>query len=231
MNNHLTTIFTDGRKTTYKKGSSILSAHKTRDNVFYIQSGWVKVAQYHNTSAEKILTTLHTGNIFPFEWSHTDVSSVSFVSLEDTKILSLPLNTFKQKVMSNPEFVDSIMNTMTMQNQALINEITNLQYHTAREKIVLRLLSLAQDFGHVKENSVQINKSITNEYMSKSTSMSRETTSREMSRLIRERLIRHSPKGITIVDVGLLYDVLSKRGYNTCNLPRSTFTKQSVKLT
>jgi CRP/FNR family cyclic AMP-dependent transcriptional regulator len=211
MDMHLEAIFTDGQLATHSKGRTILNEHSKRDHVFYVQSGWVKVAQNLNTPSEKILTTLHNGNIFPFEWSHTEACSVSFVALEETKTLSMPIDVFKKKILANPDFADSVIHIVTLQNQNLINEITNLQYHTAREKIILRLLSLAKDFGQVKGSSVYINKNITNEYMSKSTSMSRETTSREMSRLIRERLIRHTSKSTTLVDINILKEIINKQ--------------------
>lgn len=227
MNTHPITIFTSGKKATYNKGSTILSAHEKRDHIFYIVSGWIKVVQNNNFSSEKILTTLQQGDIFPFEWTKPSTQETSFVALEETKTLAIPLAKFKERVTSSPHYTETIMDVIIRQHESLIHEITNLQYHSAREKLILRLLSLASDFGQKKGKLIYINKNISNEYMAKSTSMSRETTSREMSKLIRERLIRHSPKGITLLDVESLNKQLGnvKTPYHPC-MQRHPSTRQ-----
>lgn len=210
MNTQLLTIFTNGKKTTYSRGSVILDAHEKRTDMFFVVSGWVKIVQNNNYASEKILTTLQAGDIFPFEWTEECSQTTSFVALEETKTLSIPLSSFKEKVTSSPHYAEEVMAAMMRQYESLMHEITNLQYRSAREKLILRLLSLAEDFGQYENGLVMIKKNISNEYMAKSTSMSRETTSREISKLIRERLIRHSSKGIVLLDIDTLYQQVSK---------------------
>lgn len=228
MNTQLLSIFANGKKATHSKGSVIMDADEMRVDMFFIVSGWVKIVQNNNYASEKILTTLQQGDIFPFEWTAKCSQTTSFVALEETKTLSIPLATFKEKVVSSPCYAEEVMTAMTRQYESLIHEITNLQYRSAREKLILRLLSLAEDFGQREDGLIMIKKNISNEYMAKSTSMSRETTSREISKLIRERLIRHSSQGIVLLDVDTLYRQVSKTNAITSYMPNNYEASQQT---
>ncbi len=205
MQNILTDIFKNGRQLTYKHGDVILRAEDTPSGVYYITSGWVKVYENSLKGEEKILMTLMTGDIFPCAWAVSDIPhNVNFAALDSTRLLRIPVSKFRNAIMSQPDYAGELLKLFAHQFYVLSDEVVNLQYNTARERVILRILSLAENFGTPKNGQVLIKKRVPNEYIARSTSMSRETTSREMSRLVRERLIRHTDKEITIPDISRL---------------------------
>ncbi len=198
-------LFADGSKSLYKSGEVILYANRTHDRVHFIVSGWVKIYQVDWQYGEKILSTLVPGDLFPCTWNTAnDTRGVNFGALDDTQTLSIPITRFHQEVAKHPQYARELLGIVSQQLNTFADEITNLQYRNAREKVILRLISLAKTFGHAENEQVTIRKHIPNEYIARSTSMSRETTSREMSRLVRERLIRHTNTMIAIPNMARL---------------------------
>ena len=202
MRTLLTKLFADGNEKLYDKGSIILHADNTPEGVYLIVSGWVKVYKTDRRGEEKILMTLEPGDIFPFAWAITGTSQdVNFAALDTTRTLCITMTRFKDAVISHPNYAQEVLHLFAQQFSVLVDEVTNLQYHSAHEKVVLRLLALAESFGSEEDDQVIIKKRVSNDYIARSTSMSRETTSREMSRLVRERLIRHTNTEITIPNI------------------------------
>ncbi len=198
-------LFADGSKSLYSGGEVILHASRAHDRVHFIVSGWVKIYQVDWQYGEKILSTLVPGDIFPCTWNTTGINKgVNFGALDDTQTLSIPITRFQQEIANHPRYAHELLDIVSQQLNTFADEITNLQYRNAREKVILRLISLARTFGHAENGKVVIRKHIPNEYIARSTSMSRETTSREMSRLVRERLIRHTNTMISIPSIAKL---------------------------
>lgn len=207
-------LFADGSKSLYRGGDIILHANRAHDKVHFIVSGWVKIYQVDWQYGDKILSTLVPGDIFPCTWNTTSNSKgVNFGALDDTQTLSIPFTRFQQEIAKHPQYARELLDIVSQQLNTFADEITNLQYRNAREKVILRLISLAKTFGHAEENGkVVIHKHIPNEYIARSTSMSRETTSREMSRLVRERLIRHTNTTISIPNIAKLQHQVTDHG-------------------
>jgi len=202
-------LFQSGRSLSYEKDEVIIRAEDIPSGVYYISSGWVKVYSLNKDKEPAIIMTLFPGDIFPCAWALTGIDyDLNFAALGETEVLRIPTKHFNEAVKSNPVLSQELLQIFANNFFTLTNELNNIQYHTAREKVVYRLLFLAKNFGKQENNKVVIRKHIPNEYIARSTNMTRETTSREMSRLTRKRLIRHTEEQIIISDIdGLLNEV------------------------
>lgn len=204
-NSSLLTIFKNGRKLSYERDAIIIRAEDTPSGVYYIVSGWVKVYTLNKDKEPSIIMTLFPGDVFPCAWALTGtMHQANFAALDNTELLRVSTARFKAAIKTQPTFSQDILQVFAHHFFRLTNEVNNLQYRSAREKVVLRLLSLAENFGRKENNKVVIRKHIPNEYIARSTNMTRETTSREMSRLTRKRLIRHTEEHIIIPDISEL---------------------------
>lgn len=202
-------LFKTGRPLSYEKDEVIIRAEDIPSGVYYISSGWVKVYTLSKDKEPAILMTLFPGDIFPCAWALTGIEyDINFAALGETEALRIPTKRFNEAIKNNPELSQELLQIFANNFFTLTNELNNIQYHTAREKVVYRLLFLAKNFGKRENNKVIIRKHVPNEYIARSTNMTRETTSREMSRLTRKRLIRHTEEQIIISDIdGLLNEV------------------------
>lgn len=202
-------LFQAGRSLSYEKDEIIIRAEDIPSGVYYINSGWVKVYTLNKDKEPAILMTLFPGDIFPCAWALTGIDyDLNFAALGETEVLRIPTSQFNDSIKNNPDLSQELLQVFASNFFTLTNELNNIQYHSAREKVVYRLLFLAKNFGKRENNKVIISKHVPNEYIARSTNMTRETTSREMSRLTRKRLIRHTEEQIIISDIdGLLNEV------------------------
>lgn len=224
MNNPLLTLFKNGRHLSYAKDEVIIRAEDIPSGVYYITSGWVKGYTLNKGKEPAIVMTLFPGDIFPCAWAISGIEyGVHFAALDETEVLRIPTKRFNKAIRSNPDLSHELLKIFANNLFTFTNELSNIQYHSAREKVIFRLLFLAKNFGKQQDNTVVIQKHVPNEYIARSTNMTRETTSREMSRLTRKRLIRHTEEQIIISDMaGLLNEIEETKGDN--RLPTSSAT-------
>ncbi len=205
----LAALFQNGRKLTYEKDEIIIRAEDIPSGVYYINSGWVKAYTLSKDKEPAIVMTLFPGDIFPCAWALTGIDhDLHFAALDETEVSRISTKQFNTAVKNNARLSRELLQVFANNFFALTNELTNIQYHTAKEKVIYRLLFLAKNFGKKENNKIVIHKHIPNEYIARSTNMTRETTSREMSRLTRKRLIRHTDEQIIIPDInGLIKEI------------------------
>jgi CRP-like cAMP-binding protein len=205
----LLTLFQTGRKLTYTKDEVIIRAEDIPSGVYYITSGWVKAYIFSKGKDPTIIMTLFPGDIFPEAWAVTgNEDNVNFAAIDETEVLRVPTKHFNDAIAKNSYLAQEMLKNFAYKFFAFADELSNIPYHTAREKVIYRLLFLAKNFGQQEDNKIIIRKHVPNEYIARSTNMTRETTSREMSRLTRKRLIRHTEDQIIISDIdGLINEV------------------------
>ncbi len=198
-----------GRHLSYSKDDVIIRAEDTPSGVYYIKSGWVKAYTLNKDKDAAIVMTLFPGDIFPCAWAISGIDfAINFGALDETHVLRVPTECFNEAIKNNASLSEELLKVFANNFFTLTNELNNIQYHSAREKVIFRLLFLAKNFGKQENNKIVISKHVPNEYIARSTNMTRETTSREMSRLTRKRLVRHTEEQIIISDInGLLKEL------------------------
>lgn len=219
-NTSLLQLFQTGRSLTYEKDEVIIRAEDIPSGVYYINSGWVKAYTLNKDKEPAIIMTLFPGDIFPCAWALTGIEyELNFAALGETEVLRVPTKRFNEAIKNNSIFSQELLQVFANNFFTLTSELNNIQYHNAREKVVYRLLFLAKNFGKRENNKVVIRKHIPNDYIARSTNMTRETTSREMSRLTRKRLIRHTEEQIIISDIDGLISEVEDHGKGSISHP------------
>jgi CRP/FNR family transcriptional regulator len=203
--NTLTRLFEDNRKFLYNRGDTILRAGDTPSGVYLITSGWVKAYSLCSDGEPNIITSFGSGDIFPLSWALTEsMRDVTFGALETTVVLRTPKEVFTRGIATDNEISRSVSHMLATHFLRLENELDNLHYRSARERVAFRLISLAENFGQHKANKVIFNIRVPNEYIARSSNMTRETASREMSRLARKGIIRNVRGYVAITDMEAL---------------------------
>jgi CRP-like cAMP-binding protein len=208
----LAQLFEKSRRLLYGKDDIIVRAGDTPSGVYYIVSGSVKVYSLCKDGEPNIIMTLNSGEIFPVAWAVSGIlRDVGFAALDTTKLRRLTHDQFLQSLKDDTSMMQASMQVLARHFFMLASEMDNLQYRSAREKVVFRLLFLANHFGQVETNAVTISIRITNDYIARSTNMTRETASRELSRLNRKQLIQTVNGRIVIPDLLKLRNEISQR--------------------
>lgn len=208
---HLTRLFKDGKQLLYNRGDTILRAGDTPSGIYLINSGWVKVYSLCHDGEPNILMSLGAGEIFPLVWALTEgMRDVSFAALDTTSVVRVPKETFVKRASEDSEIAHMISHNLARYLLQLEDELDNLHYHSARERVAYRLLRLADRFGQRQANKAVLSVRVPNEYIARSSNMTRETASREISWLARKGLIRNVKGYLVIMDIDRLREVCGK---------------------
>lgn len=198
----LARLFNDGKQLLYNRGDTILRAGDVPSGVYLITAGWVKVYSLCHDGEPNIIMSLGPDEIFPLVWAFTEhMRDVSFAALDTTTVLRVSKETFLKKMSQDGDIANTVSCGLARHFLRLEDELNNLHYRTARERVAYRLLSLADRFGQHRANRVILNIRVPNEYIARSSNMTRETASREISRLARRGIVRNVKGFLVIMDI------------------------------
>lgn len=186
---HLYKLFKESQLIQVKKGEIIPPT-----SIYSIKNGFVLL-----TAKNKVYLILKKGELFPVARIFSTVSNIlSFKAHTDCQLLSLPKTNFSKAVWKNPkvalEFIYYLINYLNM----YIDRVTNLEIEGARRKIAYRLLFFKDRFGKKTTKGILIDIPLTHLLIASSLNLSRETVSRELSRLEQEAIIKISYQKIII---------------------------------
>lgn len=216
----LADLFKSGRQFSYERGDSIIRAGDTPSGIYYLESGWVRVYTLCDNGESNIIMCLFPGEVFPLAWALTGlVRDASFAALAPTTLRRVSKEFFLTQLDKKPVFARAALAMLSTHLVRLTDELENLHFRSARERVAYRLLSLADHFGKPYQEGVLLTIRISNEYIARSTNMTRETASREIGRLTQKRLITNFNSYLFIHDPALLRAEAGK----AFNLPLSVF--------
>lgn len=201
----LTALFRDGRQLLYNRGDTIIRAGDTPSGVYFLAEGWVQVYSLCDDGETNIIRSLASGDVFPLEWGISGrLHDVTFAALHTTKVLRISREKFAAMISQQPRIAQAMSQTLVNYYFQLSRELENLPYRSARERVVFRLIALAEQFGDFRDREVIIKLHVPNEYIARSSNMTRETASREISRLHHKGILRHRGGYIIIKDLEAL---------------------------
>jgi CRP/FNR family transcriptional regulator, cyclic AMP receptor protein len=210
----LSQLFNQGRRVVYQKDDVIIRPGDTPSGLYYIVSGWVKAYSLCKNGEPNIIMTLCPGEVFPIAWAVSgSTRDVGFGALGNTEVQRISLEQFLQAAKTDVAIMQEAVEALAHHFFVLATELDNLQYRSAREKVVFRLIFLANRLGQqggTNDDRVVIKTRITNDYIARSTSITRETASRELSRLNRRQLIRNVEGLLIIPSLSSLRNEISR---------------------
>jgi CRP/FNR family transcriptional regulator, cyclic AMP receptor protein len=203
------TLFTHARQQTFRKNQVIIQAEENPLGIYYITDGWVRGVSPCENGDVNIVQTYFAHDIFPLPWILTNtLPNVTFIANTETNVLRLSYTHFMEELTQSPDLSLEILRFLAQQKLTMAEEYAFLQYKSARLRVIYRLLALAHKFGHASGPAVALTTPVTNEYIARSTHMTRETASREVNRLIRTGHISHQNGQYVIQDYAALKSLL-----------------------
>ncbi|NDC21807.1 Crp/Fnr family transcriptional regulator [bacterium] len=198
-----------GIKQIYRKGDQIIRPGDIPRGVYYIEKGLVKAYDITRYNEENLLIIRKGEEVFPLIWAMTGQERhVIYETLEETIVYRLDRKVFLKFIESSPEAMAPLLD-MTIEMYRLHSErIINLEYRTARERIVSFLLTMSQRFGKKTAEGLLINVPLRHQDIASSVNATRETASREMAALARKGLIVNKQYQTIIKDAESLKKIL-----------------------
>jgi CRP-like cAMP-binding protein len=185
-------------------GTSILVQDTAGDALHLIMAGRVKVVMSGESGREVTLAVLRPGDIFG-EMALFDgrSRSASVVALDPVTVLALSRDDFFRLIAAYPQISLNLLGEMSRRLRRADETIADLALCDVRDRLVRRLIALAQDDGQELPEGVLIRRRPTQQDLANMVGACRETISRTFNTLARRGLI--VPRGRSLLVTRRLY--------------------------
>lgn len=206
----LINLFKEGSRLQYKKGELIIREGEPPGGVFMIESGLVKAYDITRYGEENLLIIRKPNEIFPIIWAITDSQwHVMYEALGPVTVYRVSQKRYLEALQSQPELHAPLLDIVLKMYRIQSQRILNLEYRTARERLVSFIMLMSERFGEEDEDgNITIQAPLRQQDIASSINTSRETASRELSSLEKKNLISMKKMMITLKDVKKLERII-----------------------
>lgn len=183
-------LFEQGSRLVYNKGEFIIRPNEQPSSIYYICKGQVKAFNITKYGEENLLIIRKSHEIFPLIWAITGKGrNVIYQALVETTVYRISRDKFMQYLQSKPAVLYPFIDLVAEQYRIQSDRILDLEYRSVRERLASFLLTMAKRFGKKIPGGILIDVPLIQQDIASSINSSRETTSRELGILERNKLI------------------------------------------
>lgn len=195
---------------TYKKGEFVIRPGETPPGIFYIASGLVKAYDITKYGEENLLIIRKKGEVLGLTWGITgEARNIIYATLAPSELFMISREQFLEFLHANPQAALPMLDMLIDMYRMHSERILTLEYRTVRERLISFLTTMADRFGRQTPEGILLNVPLRHQDIASSISAVRETTSRELAYLERQKLlIRDRQSRFIIPDVDKLRDYL-----------------------
>lgn len=184
----------------FKKGEVIVRADSDKQEVFIIQSGFVRVYSISEGGCERLHVILKQGDLFPLCWFiHQNLEYYHYEAMTLLEVKKIKKDDFLSFVKENPELNLESTNKMSEVVEMLSNRIETLTYTNSYSRLISFLIFLCKRFGE-GDGEKLINVPLVMKDISDSISMTRETACRFFHKLKKKGIVSCNEHHIVIKD-------------------------------
>lgn len=192
---------TKSTKRSIKKRSILIYQGEIPRQAYVVLSGVFKAYRLGNFGEEQVVGFRTKGDMFPETWIFGKTSSALFYyeALEDSEVLTVEKPVLLELIDTNPDIKEQIFDYMVGGYTGLLMQITALEQSRAAEKLLLMMYYLMFRYGKQTTAGVyRVDLRLTHTTLGSLMGLTRETTTMELGRLKRKKVIAYDSKGFTI---------------------------------
>lgn len=201
MGDILSAIRTKATKRSFKKRSILLYQGEAPRMAYVLKSGVVKVYTINNAGEEQIVAFQASRDIFPSSWifGKSSTTLYYFEALTDCEVLTLPREELHKHLVASPEALASTLDYFVTNYTGLMMRVTALEQSRAREKIMFTLYYLLFRYGRpARSGRYVIQLGLTHSIIASLVGLTRETTTTELSKLKRQKVLDYNLHNYTV---------------------------------
>ncbi len=196
----LEAFFTQYKQQKYKKGEILIRANDEPQGVFYLKKGIVRQYSISKDGEEQTLNLYKSISFFPLMWAVNDTpNTYYFEAVTDTEAYRAPRDQVIAFLKSEPDIMYDLISRLYKGMHGLLSRIEYLQSGDAYTKVIFALLNASYRFGAQKEEGMEL--SVTHREISSLTGLTKETISRERTKLEKKDLIKNFNHRVMIRDI------------------------------
>lgn len=179
-------------------GETLVDFEDRSNDVFVVQSGEIRAVLRFTVGKEAILGTFRRGDLLG-ELSAIDglARSASLMAVSDTTVTIIPYAVFHDVLLARREVCLALMQVLSRRIRSMNERVAELSFLDTKHRLynaLLRLSRVRADGGRERI----ISPPLVHAELAEHIGSSRETVSREMSRLIREQVIERTSRAIIL---------------------------------
>lgn len=203
--NKIRSFFSKYTAGTFNKGDIIVKADDSLNKVFYLEKGFVRD---YTTSKDGEELTLHifvAGSFFPMMSAISGIKNrYYYEALSKVKVYSAPKEKVLEYLKKEPEIVFDLTDRLLQGMDKLLTRIEYLVFSRAESRVISSLLFLARHFGKKEGKKISIKYRFTHRDIASIAGVTRETTSRTLEKLQKNKIIEFKNPHLTINNLEVL---------------------------
>ncbi len=192
---------TQSTQRSVKKRSVLIYQGEVPRQAYIVLSGVIKAYRLGNFGEEQIVGFYTKGDMFPATWifSRTSSSLYYFEALEDSVVLTVEKPVLLDLIESNPEIKQKVFDYMVTAYSGLLMQVSALEQSRAAEKLLLMMYYLMFRYGKQTSAGVyHVDLRLTHTTLGSLMGLTRETTTTELGRLKRKKIVTYNRRGFII---------------------------------
>lgn len=182
-----------------KQGQVIIRADQPISHIYFLKQGYVKQHVISEDGEEIAIHIFKPNSFFPMMLATVNKpNKYFFEAITEVKIYKTLAQDVIEFVKNEPVVLFDLTKRFAEGLNGLAQRIENLSTENAYKRIISLLLYLGSKFGQKDKKKVLIILSLTHKDMASWVNLTRETTSRQIEKLIRNGLISQNQKFFTI---------------------------------
>ena len=185
----------------YKKGEIIFFENDSKEKLYFLISGRVKLTMMSPEGKEKVLTILQDGDIFgEISLFDQDPHPLSAEVLEECKLLIISWNDLENIIMNRPSLAIKIIEALARKTRLLASQIRELVFQDAEGRLAALLNRFSKQFGMEINGGTMIEVVLTHQEIANLLGTSRVTVTKLMNKFIENEIIKMYKRKIVILD-------------------------------
>lgn len=188
----------------FRKGQVLILDGEGTDKIFYLASGRVKVYDISYRGDEIILNAIQPGSFFPVALLINKAPNRYIYEAEtDIEVRQAPTAEVISFLKAEPKVVYLLLSQVYTRMDDVLGRMSHLMASSAKRRLIYELLLECRYYGKLQPGGKHI-LTITEKDIGARAGLSRETVSREINKLKREKLVGVDHNNISILDMAEL---------------------------
>lgn len=186
---------------TVKKRSILVYQGEVPRQAYIVLSGAFKTYRLSNFGEEQIVGFRTKGDLLAETWLFGKTSSALYYyeALEDSEVLTVEKPVLLDLIDTNHDVTRLMLDYHATTYTGMLMQITALEQSRAAEKLLMMMYYLMFRYGkQIKPNIYRVNLRLTHTTLGSLMGLTRETTTMELVRLKRKKIIAYDSKGYDI---------------------------------
>lgn len=183
---------------TLSAGESLVDFEDMSKDVFVVQTGEVRAVLRFSVGKEAILGSFKRGDILGEQSAIDDMArSASLMAVSDATVTVIPCIVFHDILRQRADVALALLQLLSKRIRAMNDRLSELSFLDTKHRLYNTLLRLSRVRGDGGRERI-ISPPLVHAELAEHIGASRETVSREMSRLAREQLVERTSRAIVL---------------------------------